>query len=445
VIRDAGKSRTLWRQAAGKRGAYLLRQLVSVGQSGISLRAMGGDRAGEPRLERFLYNRSVTPAEMVVTARSRLMERVAGREVLVIQDTTSLRDDGDKHGLYLHPAIAVDASDGALPGLLTADFLVRDDAPKEHRHKRALEDKESRRWVDAIQQADTLREAGASGVTMIADREADLYEAFACRPDGVDVLVRASHNRVLAEKTRLFQHCEAQSELGRMTVDLPSASTRQARTATIALRSCRVSIARPKRNRAAWAAALPGSVELTLVEAREVDPPQGATPLHWRLLSTRAAETLTDACAIVALYRRRWAIEQLFRTMKTQGFDIEAVPIRHDRSLKNLACATLIAAIQIQQMMHDRDGHAGRPMTDVFDAADQPTIEAIGKTLEGRTARQRNPHPTGSLAHATWICARLAGWNGYYDKAGPIVLIRGHLRLQTMLEGIKRSGLVRIG
>lgn len=419
--------------------------MVSIGQNGISLRAMGGDRAGEPRLDRFLNNPAVTPAEMVVTARARLMDRVAGREVLVIQDTTSLRDDGDKHGLYLHPAIAVDATDGALLGLLTAEFLVHDDTPKAHRHKRALEDKESRRWVDAIQQAATLREAGAIGVTMIADREADFYEAFACRPEGVEVLVRSRHNRILADKTKLFQRGEAQPELGRMTVELPSGAARQARTATIALRACRVGIQRPKRNRAAWAAALPASVELTLVEAREVDPPTGATALHWWLLSTRAAETLACACTIVALYRRRWVIEQLFRTMKTQGFDIEAVPIRHNRSLKNLACATLIAAIQIQQMMHDRDGRAGRPMSDVFDTADQPTIEAIGKTLEGRTARQRNPHPPGSLAHVTWICARLAGWNGYYDKAGPIVLIRGHVRLQTMLEGIKRFGLVRIG
>jgi len=130
--------------------------------------------------------------------------------------------------------------------------------------------------------------------------------------------------------------------------------------------------------------------------------------------------------------------------MKTRGFDIEAVTIQENAPLKNLGCATLIAAIQIQQMLHDRDGLAARPMTDVFEPDDQPVIEAIGATLEGRTARQRNPHPLGSLAHATWICARLGGWTGYYGKPGPIVLVRGHQRLLTMLEGIKRSGLVRI-
>ena len=175
---------------------------------------------------------------------------------------------------------------------------------------------------------------------------------------------------------------------------------------------------------------------------REVDPPAGETPLQWQLLTTRAIEDLTGAQKIVAFYRGRWDIEQVFRVMKTRGFGIEAVPIQDDMPLKNLACATLIAAIQIQQMLHDRDGLARRPVTDVFDAADQPVIETIGKTLEGRTQRQRNPYPSGSLAHATWICARLGGWNGYYGKPGPIVLVNGHVRLMTMLEGIKRFRLV---
>jgi hypothetical protein len=381
---------------------------------------------------------------MVATARSHLLERVRGRELLVVQDTTSLRDDGGKRGLYLHPAIAVDASDGALLGLLTADFLVRDEPPKVHRHQRDLDEKESRRWVEAAAQAADLLTAGASRVTMIADRESDLYEAFACRPEGVEVLVRARHDRCLTDGGRLFDTCAGQPVLGRETIELPAIPGRPARTATFALHACRVGIKRPKRNRARWAAALPASVSLMLVEAREIDPPPGATPAHWRLLTTRAVESLDDARLIVAYYRRRWVIEQLFRVMKTRGFDIEAVPVQENEPLKNLGCATLIAAIQIQQMVHDRDGHAARPMTDVFEPTDQPLIETIGRTLEGRTAPQRNPHPAASLAHATWICARLGGWTGYYNKPGPIVLVRGHQRLLTMLEGIKRSGLVRI-
>jgi hypothetical protein len=54
--------------------------------------------------------------------------------------------------------------------------------------------------------------------------------------------------------------------------------------------------------------------------------------------------------------------------------------------------------------------HGGpRPASDV---ADEPLLEAaaaIGPTLEGKTVRQRNPHPPGSLARLSWIVARLGG------------------------------------
>ena len=403
---------------------------------------MGGSRAGQVRFDRFLKNPRVTPAEMIAVARQDLRGRVPGRELLVVQDTTSLRDDGKKRGLYLHPAIAVDATDGALLGVLSAEFLVRDETPKAHCNKRALADKESRRWIDVTGQAAELLEAGASQVTVIGDRECDFYEAFACRPDGIDVLVRARHNRKLADGSWLFGSLADTPELGRVSVAVPHIPGRKAHTAVVALRGCTISIPRPKRNRAHWAAALPASAEVTLIEAHEADPPAGQAALHWYLLTTRTVETLADAQLTVEYYRRRWNIEQVFRVMKTDGFDIEAVPIRDNAPLKNLACATLIAAVRIQQMLHDRDGEAKRPMTDVFDADDQPLIEAIGKTLEGRTARQRNPHPSGSLAHAAWICARLGGWTGYYGKPGPIVLVGGHVRLMVMIDGIRRSGLV---
>jgi hypothetical protein len=92
-----------------KGGAFLLQRLCALGPQGISLRTLGGELAGEVRLRRLLDNPQVTTAEMVATARADLLERVAGRHVLAIQDTTSLRDDGDQHSLSLHPTIAVDA------------------------------------------------------------------------------------------------------------------------------------------------------------------------------------------------------------------------------------------------------------------------------------------------------------------------------------------------
>jgi Transposase DDE domain. len=423
--------------SAEKKGAFLLGCLLSKGQSGVRVRHLGGNRAGELRITRFLRSRHVTPGEMFATARARTLGLVKDRHVLVIQDTTSLRDDGQAKSLQLHPAIAVDAAEGALLGLLSAQFLRRDQLVKTHCNKRALAEKESRRWIEATQEAQALREAGAARVTVIADREGDIYEEFALRPPDVDVLIRVHHDRKLAEGTSLYAATTDTAELGRETIALPAAPGRPARSATLALRATPVRIERPKRNRASWAAALPPAVELWLVDAREVDPPSDATPIHWRLLTTHAVTTLAEGCRITGFYRRRWVIEQVFRVMKTKGFDIEAVRIEAVRPFENLAAATLIAAIQVQQMVHDRDGTAARPLSDVFEADEQPALEAVCATLEGKTARQKNPHPKGSLAYGTWVCARLGGWTGYYGKPGPIVILQGHLRFKEMLAGWK--------
>lgn len=399
------------------------------------MRPLGGNRAGEVRLGRFLHNPRVTPREMVATAGNRTAGLVKGRHVLVIQDTTSLRDDGDRCSLQLHPAIAVDAADGTLLGLVHAAFLRRSGGKKAQRNNRPFAEKESKRWLDAACEAAALAAAGAACVTVIADREGDIYEMFAGRPSAVELLIRVHHDRVLQDGSRLYGGVEDLPELGRERVSLPAAPGRPARTAVLALRARQVAIGRPHRNLPGEAAKLPPSISLSFVEAREIDPPAGAPPVHWRLLTTHAVATLAEAKQITRFYRQRWTIEQLFRVMKTKGFDIEAVRVAAGGPFENLATATLIAAIQVLQMVRERDGAAGRALADVFDPADQPALEAVCATLEGNTERQRNPHPKGSLAYASWVCARLGGWTGYYGKPGPVVILQGFLRFKAMLHG----------
>lgn len=413
----------------------MLARLVCVGQSGISVRRVGGDRAGEIRFTRFLRNQRVRPEEMVATARERTAGLVKGRHILAIQDTTTLRDDGKQRSLNLHPMIAVDAGDGGLLGLVEAVFLSHVGGKKRLSAKRPFAEKESRRWLDATNTAARLVAAGAACVTVIADREGDIYEEFACRPAETELLIRAHHDRILEDGGALNGCMVEVAELGRETIDLPANPGRPARQAVLALRARKVTLVRPKRNHPAEAAKLPENVTLTLVEAREVDPPDAVTPIHWRLLTTHTVVTLADACRITGYYRQRWTIEQVFRLMKTKGFDIEAVRVAEDGPFENLTTATLIAAIQVLQMVRERDGVAGRPLQDALDPDDQPALEAICRTLEGKTEKQKNPHSKGSLAYASWVCARLGGWTGYYGKPGPIVMMHGLRSLKAMLHG----------
>lgn len=404
---------------------------------GSSVRRLGGNRAGEIRLTRFLRNPSVTPAAMVATARARLLPLCAGRRVLAIQDTTDLQADGIG-GLFLHPLIAADADSGALLGLVDAQLLTRMGGMRGLRKQRPHGAKESRRWLAGIEAAACLGGAGAQAVTVIADREGDVYEDFAFRPAGVEVLIRAAQDRALIGGGRLFACLEGVAEAGRTVVALPAAPGRAARNATIALRFKSVEIARPmSRKGQAEFKQLPPSVALSFVEAREIDPPSGQPAAHWRLLTSHRVETAADAIEIAAFYRQRWLIEQLFRTMKTKGFDIGAARLCQEGPYQNLAVATLIAAITVLQMVRERDGADARPLRDAFGDDDRPILAAISKSLEGKTQKQKNPHQSDTLAFASWVCARLGGWTGYYGKPGPIVILNGFIQYQTMKQAWK--------
>ena len=428
-------ARSFRRSPAGKRGAFLHQRLVELGGNRVRVRRLGGNRAGEIRLFRFLHNAAVTVTEMVQTVAAHTCVAAAGRHVLAIQDSTSVRGASGGRGMILHPVIAVDAIEGTCFGLVDACFLTREGGQRGRRKQRHFSDKQSRRWLNGAQKAAELAKGGAALVTVIADREGDIYEDFACRPDGVEVLIRAGQDRRLTDGSLLFDKAARLPEAARMTVDLPAAPGRRARTAILALRFCPVQIQRPGNRSGRETAILPESVTLTLLDAREIDPPDGVAAAHWCLLTTHAIRDAADARRIVGFYRQRWTIEQLFRTLKTQGFDIEALRLMQDGPFEKLVAASLIAAITVLQLVRERDGTAKRPLHDAFDRDDQPAFETISADLEGKTARQKNPHPRGSLAFAAWTIARLGGWTGYYGKPGPIVMLQGLVRFHQIKHG----------
>jgi len=396
------------------------------------VRRLGGSRAGEIRLTRLLRNEAFSCEEMLAEAAGGTAERCVGRHVLAIQDTTVLRSEGGG-GEYLHAVLALDAQDGAILGLIGGCFLERKGGRRAARRSVPIEEKESFRWLEGADHAASVC-AGAASVTVIADRESDIFEAFALRPERVELLVRAAHDRALADGDALFARAGALPAMGRAELDLPARPGRRRRTAQLEIRFMPAKLARPRNG---LRAGLPESVAVNVIDVREVNPPPSEAPIHWRLLTTHAVVSETEAWEMVELYRQRWAIEQLFRVLKSAGFDIEDVQIEDKAPRDRLITATLIAAVCIQQLVHARDGGPGtlRPLSDAFKPEDIPLIEACCADLEGKTERQKNPHPRGSLARAAWVCARLGGWTGYYGKPGPVVMLQGWLEFQAMKRG----------
>jgi hypothetical protein len=449
------------------------------------LRELGGDRSGERRFGRLLHSERVTAEEMAQTAATHTGRAVSGRHVLAIQDTTALNftkhaksksgfgviGAGTDIGLYVHPVIVVEAAAGmrgvnhagGIIGLADVSVYRREPAPAKPRRSRSrkrktkagkakagkakapplrdrtrgIEDRESGRWLEGWAAAcRTL--AAADTLTMIADRESDIYELFAApRPDNGHLLVRAQHDRRLSEGGRLFAGMAQRPHLIGARIEIPAKAGRSARSASTRIAFERVEIERPGRVYAAGS--LPKSIPVYAVHVEELDPPPGEKPTSWLLLTTHKVESLIDALQIVEWYRARWTIEQLFRTYKTQGFDIEDSQIETYEVMRKLAVAALVAALRTLQLVHARNGDTGQKLTDAIDARDEPLVERLVRKLEGKTEKLKCPHAPGSLARLSWVVARLGGWNGYHSKsykpAGPVTTARGLIQFDAIREG----------
>jgi hypothetical protein len=388
---------------------------------------------------------------MVAHAAERTGARAAGRDVVVIQDTSELAlgglrakangygpiaKGGAVRGLLLHAGLAVDAETGGVLGLVDAKVWNRTGGKVKSRRSRKTPQKESQRWLDGTARAGEVL-AAAGRTTSVSDQESDIYEHFARLPSNLHLIVRTCQNRKIATAgdepaTLLFPHIDGLPEQGRFKAQIPAAPGRKARLTELAVRFRRVVLCKPQN---AAAPDLPATMALTMVDVRETAKPEDGDPIHWRLLTTHEVANLGDARRIVDLYRLRWTIEEFFRTLKTAGFNIEAADIGDPQAMTKLVAAAAVAAVTVMQLVKARDGTTGQSLADAFEPDDLPILEAVSTRLEGKTARQQNPHPKGSLAFASWVIARLGGWTGYYGKPGPQVMRRGFDDFQRIKYG----------
>lgn len=438
-----------------RRGNAMLEAIVA--QGSLVLRKVGGGRAGEIAAGRFLDHDDVTVEAIMATAAERTLAAAAGRTVLAIHDTTEVNfkdraarrtglgpaGDGVSPGFFCHPLLLVDVAHEAVLGLVAADIWTRDAVPVGDRAKRDISEKESRRWLEATQACAKIAETAAR-VISVADREADIYQHFSARPTNVDMIVRARHDRAtaggMAGGTALFAMPQTFALMAVCDVHVPSRGPGdKGRIAHVSIKAGRVEILRPKK---LGCDAGPPTLTLNLVEIAEIETPVGTKPLCWRLLTTLPVATFAEATEVAKMYRLRWRIEQLFRTLKSDGLDLEASQVCEAQRLFKLAAFGLIAAARIMQLVDARDG-SPRPATDVIGAEHIDAVAALSKSLEGKTARQQNPHAKGSLAWVAWVTARLGGWNCYYKPPGPKTMADGWNRLTDRLAGFALARAVR--
>ena len=406
-----------------------------------------GDWAANMAFWRFINNPRVTTDKLIEGWSQQTAATASGRHVLSIQDTSEIKfrtreghrrglgkvGKGNARGVLLHAMIAVNADSGVCLGLTGGEVWTRKRKKIAH-EKRALADKESERWVTtAAQGCEVL--AAARMITVINDREGEFFAHWALTPgDNVHLLTRAMHDHALADGGTLYEAVERARFCDEAVIDLPQRVDRRARQARLSMRMGTVTIKRPQRP---GVKDLPKGVEVSFVEVVERRPPKGAEPIHWLLLTTHPIATTADAWRVVSWYKQRWIIEQLFRSLKSQGLRIEDSLLDSAEGLiKLVAIATRVACVVIQ-LVQARNGGEELPAEFVFTPDEIEALRAINKTLKGRTELQKNHHRPNTMAWAAWIIAKLGGWTGYasHRPPGPITFHMGMARFQLLVYG----------
>lgn len=352
--------------------------LVELGrQPNHSIPAATKGRAEMEAAYRFCDNTKVTPEKILASHRTATLERISQCSIAILaQDTTELdltrpnqqvlgagpMDSSVRRGAFVHPLHAFNES-GVPLGTAWQKSWAREkidtDTPLEEKKKKRkqtpFEAKESHRWLEGLRAAREVAQACPETTCIcVADSEGDIYELL-CEPrelrngGQLHLLVRGCQTRSTDESNWLK---EARSSdvcyRDKVKVSARKAKieatknkrqkSRNGRTAELVVKATAVTLTPPWR----FDRKLP-VVTLNVVLVEETDPPTGADPIQWLLVTSLPIQTKAQVKDIVNAYRVRWQIEILFRTLKS-GCKVEE---RHfetlDRVLNIVAIYQIIA------------------------------------------------------------------------------------------------------
>nr|WP_321357556.1 IS4 family transposase [uncultured Draconibacterium sp.] len=390
---------------------------------------------------RMFSNNCFTYKDLIKALSNQCASNQNAAHLLCIQDTTEFnfihhlgrigksdKDVGpvtknDNGGFFCHPMLVLDAKDKMPLGIADVKIWNRS-WDKANKHERAYKEqsisqKESFRWIETAQTSRKVL-AQTPMVTIVGDRKSDIYEELCSLPDEqTHLLIRSSINRRLAcSDEKLFEKLEQQELQSTYNLEVKGNKKRKSRTVRMELRYVKVKIKKPRKSHMGD---FPDHVELFAIEARETKSiPKGESSIIWRLLTTHPINCTADAMQCLEWYANRWYIEELFRILKSKGFELEASQLETGAALKKQVVMALQVALISMSLKLSLNKKEIIEAKSAFSPQQIEFIEILLKTeIEGKTKKQKNPYPEKSLAWAAWAIARLSGWSGYKSHGPP--------------------------
>lgn len=368
--------------------ARLSRRLVDIAQSKAEKpgRAFTGVAEGDWPAVKAYYRLIDHPDEDAVNMphilephRERTVRRMkAQRTVLCIQDGSDLdytslaeceglgvigtnQTSAQSRGLHLHTTLAV-APSGLPLGVLHAACVTPELKSQEDKRPSwaiPIEEKETFCWIEGLRDTmDLAAEMPQTRLINVCDREADFFEMLDehRRNPCVDLLVRAKHNRGIADEPfKLFEAVRQASPQTKVRVQVPRQSARPklskkkarakrpGRQAELEVRYQRIQLRPPQY----YSGKDP--LGIWVLHAVESSPPEGAAPVEWFLLTTVDIRSPEDAVQCLRWYCLRWRIEDFHRVLKS-GCAIEKIGHETAERIRRAIAINLVIAWRIMLM-----------------------------------------------------------------------------------------------
>ena len=324
-------------------------------------------------------------------------------------------------GLCLHSAMVI--SEQGLPLGLVGQKIWAPTASgrKQHHRKYPIEEKESYRWIEALQWVGQYL-SKLKQVVMISDRESDFYEYMtAPRAQNIELLLRAHHlqRNVFYNQQMMRLKDIAFTDSTTIELFLPKAKNRKERMATLEISWGKI-ICPPATDKKG------NDLALWVVKAKEISPLTAEQALEWVLLSTMVVEDQKDALLMLDYYRKRWVIERWHLVLK-QGMQIERLQFDCFTRLSNAIQLHAIVAWQLFCLK--------------YLAAQNPDVAAseVLDPLHVEVLQQQKGLKQLSLKQALVAIAALAGFTPSKNQPlpGEKTLWRGWFIFDKLCQGYK--------
>lgn len=366
-----------------KRATHILNAMLKSPQSSIPKACQ--DWSSTLATYRFFWNEAVSHEALInphyEATEQRIRQQDDASVILCIQDTTELDFNGQEtdgfgrlsydrqRGMYLHPTLCVTPE--RLPLGITDSWMWSRGLSKAADQANPSV-KESCRWIEGYERvAEMAERCPQQRLIYVGDRESDFYDLLkrAQQLDyPADLLLRAQHNRVLGDDFKLWDSIDQQNELTRITFTKPRKRGEKSRKVVQAIKVVRYTL-RPNSKQ---------PMELTLVQAKEMNPPAGQSPLIWRLITNRTVATAEQASELIDWYRARWEIEMFFDVLKV-GCYVEKLQLNTKERIEKALAMYMMVAWRMMFLMRLGRSCPELPADLIFDPLEWKVSFRLGK------------------------------------------------------------------